>query len=195
MTVLLGYLGRTKKATKDPVLLGYLDRQEQAAKAISNEINMTREFKDLGQQPPEWQKLGPAILTVTDRFKKPDITFVMDLPDIEIYADVHLDRVFHRLFSIALMAGDNITRFHIHHAQNDSDLYLYIGDDGTAIPQERKESLPDLQDDGSGMRGLFIAREILSLTGITLTETGTRDRGSGFVLKIPASYYRYHTRD
>ena len=60
ITVLLGYLGRTRKAVSDPLLIEYLDRQEQAAKAIrTEEFNLTRDFKDLGANPPSGRTSDP----------------------------------------------------------------------------------------------------------------------------------------
>jgi PAS domain S-box-containing protein len=191
ITVLLGYLGRTKKVTRDPVILDYLDRQEQAAKAISTEINLTREFKDLGQQPPEWQNLRPIIQKAMEKYEKSGITFVMDIPQIEIYADVQLDHVFHRLFDGAVQICETISTFRIHLAPDGPDLHITIENDGCSIPADQREQLFDLHADGSGLRGLFLAREILSLTGIRLAESGEPDHGLRFVLEIPVSYFRY----
>jgi signal transduction histidine kinase len=191
ITVLLGYLGRTKKATRDPVILDYLDRQEQAAKAISTEINLTREFKDLGQQPPEWQRLRPIILAATEKYNASAIAFVMDIPEIEIYADVQLDHVFHRLFDGAVQICETITTFRIHVSSDSPELHLTIECDGCSIPADQRKQLFDQHGDSPALRGLFIAREILSLTGIRLAESGETDRGLRFELEIPASYFRY----
>jgi PAS domain S-box-containing protein len=191
ITVLLGYLGRTKKATRDPLILDYLDRQEQAAKAISTEINLTREFKDLGQQAPEWQSLYPVIRKAMEKYEKSGIAFVMDIPDIEIYADVQLDNVFHRLFDGAVQISDTISTFRIHVSPDGQDLHLTIENDGCSIPQDQREQLFDQHSDGSGLHGLFLAREILSLTGIRLRESGEPALGLHFILEIPASYFRY----
>ena len=38
---------------------------------------------------------------------------------------------------------------------------------------------------------MFIAREILSLTGLTLTETGEFGKGARFEMRVPETYYRF----
>jgi PAS domain S-box-containing protein len=190
ITVLLGYLGRTKKATKDPVLLGYLDRQEQAAKSINAEINLTREFKDLGRQPPEWQDLNAIVRTAIENYRETGIDFVADLPGIEVYADVQIDRAFQRLLSATANDQNHVTTVRISLSNPGENLQIILNDDGPGVPPDQKERIFELQSDGTGMQSLFIAREILSLTDITLTENGDYGRGSRFVIEIPASYYR-----
>jgi PAS domain S-box-containing protein len=191
ITVLLGYLGRMKKATEDPVLLKYLDRQERAAKAISDEINLTREFKDLGRQPPEWQDLNVIIRSVIDKYRETGIDFVIDLPGIEVYADVQIDRVFHRLLSASAQDNTNVSHFRISSSVNNETFQIILEDNGPGVPPDQKEQIFELQSNGTGLQRLFIAREILSLTGMTLTENGEYGHGSRFVIEIPASYYRY----
>ena len=39
--------------------------------------------------------------------------------------------------------------------------------------------------------GLFLAREILGITGITIKETGEPDRGVQFEISVPPGAYRY----
>lgn len=38
--------------------------------------------------------------------------------------------------------------------------------------------------------GLFLAREILAITGITIEETGTEGKGAQFIMRIPEGKYR-----
>lgn len=191
ITVLLGYLGRTKKATNDPVLLGYLDRQEKAARAISSEINLTREFKDLGRQPPEWQNIRTVAQTVLDKYTETGITFHTEIPAVEVYADIQLDRVFHSLLSASARDGSRVSHVYISSFMHGENLQLVIADDGIGIAPDQKEQIFEFQSNGSGMHGLFITREILSLTGISIVENGESGKGSRFVIEIPASYYRY----
>ncbi len=40
------------------------------------------------------------------------------------------------------------------------------------------------------MQGLFFAREILSITGITITETGESGKGARFEMAVPKGAWR-----
>ncbi|WP_321504422.1 PAS domain S-box protein [uncultured Methanoregula sp.] len=189
ITVLLGYLGRTKKMVTDPVVLDYIEKQETAAKAIRNEVNLTREFKDLGASPPEWQNVRQVLDTIIRQQDATTSRFTVDLPDIEIYADGQLDHVFERLFETSLPSDKTPPHIRIHSFQKERDLIAVIEYESSGIRPEDKEGIFEVQ--ASKNRGLFMAREILSLTGIKLSETGEYGKNTRFEIGIPDTYFRY----
>ncbi|MDD4137993.1 MAG: PAS domain S-box protein [Methanoregula sp.] len=190
ITVLLAYLGRTKKAITDPLLLDYLNRLEQAAKAIRAEINLTRDFKDMGLRPPKWQSIPSIVAAAVSRYEQKSIRSITDLPEVEIYADGQLDRVFDRLFENSQGQGKGATEIRIHYQIKDGALCIIFEDNGPGFPAGEKSQIFELQGNDPGNRGLFIAREILSLTGISLTEDGEPGNGARFKIRIPDTYYR-----
>jgi len=191
ITVLLAYLGRTKKAVTDPVLLDYLDHQEEAAKAIRTEINLTRDFKDMGLKSPEWQNVPQILDEVISRYEQKPLTITVDIPDVEIYADGQLEHIFDRLVDKFVARHDDNPEIRISYRISDSHLTIIIEDNGPGFSQGEKERLFELQSDGSGDRDLFMAHEILSLTNITLVETGDPGSGARFEIQIPETYYRF----
>lgn len=191
ITVLLAYLGRTKKAVTDPRLLDYLSHQEQAAKAIRSEINLTRDFKDMGIYPPEWQDVSTLITGVATRYAEIPLKISIDLPHVEIYADSQLDHVLDRLLERSLENEDAPREIRVSHRIGDGGFAIIFENDGPGFRPEEKEGIFELRSDGSGSRELFIAREILSLTGITLTENGEFGKGARFEVKVPETYYRF----
>ena len=191
ITVLLAYLGRTKKAITDPVLLDYLSHQEEAAKAIRTEINLTRDFKDMGLKSPEWQKVPRIFEGVISRYEQKPLTIIADIPDVEIYADGQLEHIFDRLLDKFIERHEGTPEIHISHEISDSQLSIIIEDNGPGFSMEGKERLFELQSDGSGDRDLFMAHEILSLTNISLVETGEPGMGARFEIQVPETYYRF----
>ena len=191
ITVLLAYLGRTKKAVTDPVLLDYLDHQEEAAKAIRTEINLTRDFKDMGLKSPEWQNVPQILDEVISRYEQKPLTITADIPDVEIYADGQLEHIFDRLVDKFVERHDDNPEIRISHRISDRHLSIIIEDNGPGFSQEEKDRLFELQSDGSGDRDLFMAHEILSLTNISLVETGDPGNGARFEIRIPETYYRF----
>jgi PAS domain S-box-containing protein len=190
ITVLLAYLGRTKKAVTDPHLLDYLNHQEQAAKAIRAEITLTREFKDMGMHPPAWQNIRAIAEASAGRYRNRPVRVTMELPEAEIYADSQLGRVFDRLFERSLAGTTAASEIRISGRLMDGRLCISFEDNGPGIPRDHKEQVFELQGGDLASRDLFIAREILSLTGISLTETGEPGRGARFELQVPESYFR-----
>jgi PAS domain S-box-containing protein len=191
ITVLLAYLGRTKKAVTDPVLLDYLNRQEQAAKAIRNVITLTKDFKDMGVHPPEWQHLPTFMTGVMRRYERKPVRIDADLPDAEIYADNQLAYVFDRLIDRALATGTEALEVRISHQLREGSLFITIEDNGPGFSADEKTQFFELQNEEPKNRELFLAREILSLTDIVLTENGEPGKGARFVMQVPETYYRF----
>jgi len=191
ITVLLAYLGRTKKAVTDPVLLEYLGHQEDAAKAIRTEINLTRDFKDMGLKSPEWQNIREILAGLVIRHENKPLTISVNLPDVEIYADGQLEHIFDRLVGKFFERHPDNPEIRISHRISDGLLTILIEDNGPGYSVEEKERLFELQGDGSGDRDLFMAHEILSLTNIDLVETGNPLTGACFEIRIPETYYRF----
>lgn len=191
ITVVLAYIARTKKVVTDPLLLDYLNRLDLAAKAIRTEINLTRDFKDMGLRSPEWQNIPAIVAGLTGRYEHRLVRILTDLPEVEVYADGQLEHVFDRLIENSLRTIEGITEIRVHYHIREGSLVIVMVDNGSGFTEEEKSQLFELQSDGSGNRDLFIAREILSLTDISLTETGERGKGARFEIQVPETYYRF----
>jgi PAS domain S-box-containing protein len=189
ITVLLGYLGRAKKIAKDPQLIEYLERQEKAAREIRNELQITRDFKNLGTDSPVWLNIRTIAGLATNYYEDKPVRFIIDLPDIEIYVDPHLERVFFQIFSNSLKTGQKTTYVRVSANEKEHGLFIIIEDDGNGFSGEEKESLFELKSGGEN-NDLFIIHEILSLTGLTLQENGVPGQGTRFEIGVPLSYYR-----
>jgi len=70
-------------------------------------------------------------------------------------------------------------------------LTLVISDDGIGILPTDKERIFYRGFGKNTGLGLFLAREILSITGIAIHETGEYRHGARFEFSIPKGIYRY----
>ena len=71
------------------------------------------------------------------------------------------------------------------------DLVIIVEDDGIGISAEEKENLfPKGFGKHKGL-GFFLSREILSITGIMITETGEHGKGARFEIRLPKGGYRF----
>jgi len=190
VTLLLGYLARSKKRELDPVILDYLKQQELAALAIRDEITVTRDYKDLGTDPPEWLNIREVVASAVARYGESPVTFEIDLPDLFVYADRQMERVFSRMIENAVMALPPPPVVHISANVNESGMIIAVEYNGSGISSEDKEQIFQPGCTLPGMRGLFIIREILSLTGITLSETGMTGKTTRFEIGIPPESFR-----
>jgi signal transduction histidine kinase len=68
---------------------------------------------------------------------------------------------------------------------------VFWEDNGTGIPQSEKEKIFKRGYGKNTGFGLFLVREVLGLTGISIKETGTPGQGSRFGIKVPKEAYRF----
>ena len=98
-----------------------------------------------------------------------------DIPaGTKVFADPLIIKVFYNLMDNAVRYGGKITtiRFSV---QESGDGHLIIcEDDGDGIPADEKERIFERGFGKNTGLGLFLAREILGITGITIRETGER---------------------
>jgi len=106
-----------------------------------------------------------------------------------VFSDPHLPAVFYHLIHNSLKDEMGATRIIITYQVQDEGCVIFVEDDGTGVPDTDKERLFLNREEGSG-HGLFLSSEILSITGITIRETGTSGRGARFEICVPSEGYR-----
>ena len=70
------------------------------------------------------------------------------------------------------------------------NLQITVRDNGVGIPEKDKEHIFERGFGKNTGLGLFLAREVLSLTGIIIRETGMEGTGARFEIVVPQSKYR-----
>ena len=116
----------------------------------------------------------------------------METADIELYADPLLPRVFYNLLINTLHhGGHQLTKVRLSTRLSGESLILIVEDNGTGIPFDKKTKIFEFGcGTGTGF-GLFLIREILGNTGITVTETGEPGKGAKFEILIPKGKFRF----
>ncbi len=193
LTALKANLELAREASAgDDQRTGLIDKELTAAQGIQNLILFTRDYQDIGIQPPEWQDVREVILKSCAGIRLGGITVAVPVSGVEIYADLLLERVFYHLINNAIQhGGDSLTEIRFAGTESFDEYVLACEDNGIGIPPEAKERIFTRQPYiGSGL-GLFISREILSITGIGIRETGTPGEGARFEIRIPRGAYRF----
>jgi signal transduction histidine kinase len=111
---------------------------------------------------------------------------------LEIFADPLLPKVFENLLDNVLRHGKHVTKLSIHYEiQPDNQLMLVWEDDGIGIADEAKTRIFEWGYGKNTGLGLFLIKEILSLSNITIYEAGISGKGARFCLLIPEGKYRF----
>jgi len=188
VSVLLGNLELAKTKSHDPNMASYIGKLESATMAIREQIEFTRVYQDLGSHEPHWHKLDKVI----SRLQIPLLLSIQaDLPHVEIFADPILEKVFYNLLDNAVRHGQKVSNIRVSAREVPGGLVIVWEDDGIGIAATEKEKI-FLREYGkhTGL-GLFLASEICSVTGITISETGIPGAGARFEMLVPKRAYRF----
>jgi PAS domain S-box-containing protein len=192
LTVLLGNLSFAQMAGPGEDISNYLDRVQYAADLIRRQIEFTRDYTDLGVRAPEWQRVSDAIRSATLH----GLPVEDETGDLMIYADPMLATVFSNLMDNSIRHGESATHVRVwSYPEENGDLVLVWEDDGIGIPLDEKERIFERNFGKNTGLGLFLIREILGITGITITETGEPGKGARFEMRVPHGMHRHAESD
>ena len=120
------------------------------------------------------------------------LTLRCSIAGLELYADPLLERVFYNLADNALRYGETIHDIRVRTETRNESLIFIWEDDGIGIPAADKAAIFNRGFGKNTGLGLFLVREILSLTGITISETGEPGKGARFEIVVPKEAFRFN---
>jgi PAS domain S-box-containing protein len=185
---LMGYLEILKDQTHDPDTLAMIDKKiYPVLDDLTEQIAFTRAYQNIGLSSPTWQDIPFHIR----KLHADGIAIRGDVPGLSIYADPLLELVFQNLLDNAIRHGMHVTEIRVSAQETDSGLALIWHDNGAGVEPEIKEKIFDRGFGKNTGLGLFLIKEILLITGITIRETGTFGAGARFELHVPKDAYRF----
>jgi signal transduction histidine kinase len=190
LTALLGFLELSKQDTTDPQLINYLLKEELAANAIRSQILFTRDYQNIGVHSPQWQNVAEAVSLALASIDLHSVLVNVTIPPVEIYADPLLEKVFYNLIDNSIHHGEHVKEIIIRAEECNDTLDLIVEDDGIGIPHTEKERIFRREYFKHTGFGLFLSREILAITNLTVLETGEPGKGARFIIHVPREAYR-----
>ncbi|MDD1744039.1 MAG: PAS domain-containing sensor histidine kinase, partial [Methanomassiliicoccales archaeon] len=190
VTIVLGYLELQKHAISERGKRELQAKTERAVLEIQRQIEFTRDYQQMGTSKPQWQNLSEVILNLPVAKEIKNLQLADCLKGTKIHADPMLGKVFHNLITNSLKHGGGVSQVKIDCIDQLDAMLIVYEDDGKGIEADQKESIFEKGfGNGSGL-GLFLSREILSITGITIKENGTPGKGARFELRVPLGVYQ-----
>ena len=101
-----------------------------------------------------------------------------------------LEKVFFNLLDNAVRHGERVTQIRVSSRPSGEDLVIVWEDNGVGIPADHKERIFERGFGKHTGLGMFLVKEILSLTGIKVTETGEPGKGARFEILVPEGKFR-----
>jgi signal transduction histidine kinase len=189
LVALDGYIEFTESRVSDPNITPLLRTQREIVQKIQHQIDFTRSYQDIGVHRPSWQNVRECIGKTVATIQPQGVSVTVNCPpDLEILADRMLERVFATLLDNSLRYGERVKAIRVSSHNDGSGFVITWEDDGVGIAPDEKEKIfvrrPHQFD-------LFLSREVLEITGITIRETGTYGKGARFEMRVPEGAFRF----
>jgi PAS domain S-box-containing protein len=194
LTVLSGYLALSEEFAHDEKLLGFIKKETTATERINQQIAFTKHYQDIGVLAPQWQNIHDTIMSAKGLLDLSSVDIQVHFSNIEIFADPLLGKVFYNLLENAVRHGKTTTKIQFTSHENGDHLTIICEDNGGGIDRETKKLVFERGYGKNTGYGLFLIREILSITGVTIIENGEPGKGARFEITIPNGSYRYTSK-
>ena len=187
------YLTFSLEKNTDMEIDKYLKACESIVGTIQSQIEFTRIYEEIGLNNPKWQNLSLILRKVKNDLPNSTLNYHSDLEGLMIYADPLLEKVFFTLVENSIRHGGKVTDVKFSYVINESDLTLFYEDNGTGIAKEDKSRIFDKKFGKNTGFGLFLAKEVLYITGMSIKETGIKEIGVRFEIFVPRGAWRLHS--
>ncbi|MDD3977523.1 MAG: PAS domain S-box protein [Methanomicrobium sp.] len=185
------FISLLDKKDLNPDIQPYLGEAVDAVNLIMSQIEFAREYGKVGVNEPLWLSLEEITKELSD--VRAELNF--ECKGIYVYADAMLEKVFYNLFDNTLRHTKGLVLINIRcRIGGDSTLIISWEDNGPGIEDSKKEKI---FESGYGQNtgfGLFLAREILDITKIKISEVGVFGKGATFELSVPKGGYYFEEK-
>jgi len=191
LTVLMGYLDLLKMNQPELSSGTHFGNIIIAAERIQEMIQFTKTYESIGVNAPVWYNIRTLVDTAAKDVDLGHIRLINSLPArTTVFADQLIVKVFFNLIDNAVRYGGKITNIRFSARIHNGDFIIACEDDGDGVPSEEKEKIFQRGLGKNTGLGLFLSREILLITGISILETGEAGNGARFEMTVPPGIFR-----
>ena len=196
LMALQSYLTLLEKKHPDSSHTEYFRKAAIAGQRISAMIQFSKEYEQIGVKAPIWQDCRKLAGTAAKQAPLGKVMVKNDLPSgTEVFADPLIVKVCYNLMDNAVRYGKKITTIRFSADERDGDRIIVCEDDGDGIPAGEKVRIFERGFGKNTGLGLYLSREILSITSITIRETGEPGKGARFEMTVPKGMWRIAGED
>lgn len=188
--VISAYSGMLLENVSDEKALKQLKSMAIASKDIQHLIEFTKEYQELGYKKPAWQLIRNVINSRSIQSVLTGIELSIQGDPVEIYVDLMLEKVLYNLVENSKRHGETVTVITIKIEEAGEELLVTYSDNGVGVAEDEKKLIFKQGHGKNTGMGLFLIREILGLTHITIRECGVPGEGVRFEMKVPKGGWR-----
>lgn len=183
-------VGMLEDSLTEPGNLKLLEKIKNTASGIEMQMLFSREFKEAGVNPPGWVDLDDTLHQSLLTTELDGVNVENDLTGLEVYADPLIRKVFSNLVDNAIRHGNGVSRIRFSYETRGEDVVIICEDDGAGVPEGIKKQIFNKYFGRNHGLGLYLIREILSIYGMTISETGKPGKGATFEIFVPRGTFR-----
>ncbi|MCQ1538365.1 PAS domain S-box protein [Methanocalculus taiwanensis] len=186
MTAIEGYIELIRRKEPDSAVAELLEKIARSTAQILKSFEFMKEYEKIGTSGPTLQEINSSLEPLAGS----QIPITNTCRKLSIIADPLLTKVFSNLLDNTIRHGEDATSITISCEEKDGNLSIIWQDNGTGIPDTMKERIFEYKCGKNNGYGLYLVREILGITGITIHEEGIAGEGARFVLSVPAGRWK-----
>lgn len=191
VTVLLARLEIARSDLSGPDLLCELDRIESDAQSIAALCRLVRDEAEDGNGTPIWHRIDRVVSAAAEQFREAGVRIECAPTAVEVHAAPLFFLVCANLVENAIRhGGPGLSTIRCSCTPEGPDMLVVFEDDGCGVPEAEKERIFLLGVGSNTGLGLYLSREILEMTGITIREVGAPGVGARFELRVPRGSHR-----
>ncbi|HDR74025.1 MAG TPA: PAS domain S-box protein, partial [Methanoculleus sp.] len=157
---------------------------------IRSQITFTGDYQEMGERKPEWQQVEGVITRAAGSVRMNGVALAVETGPLELFADPMLEKVFYNLLDNAVFHGERVEHITVLFREDGDAGVLVVEDDGVGVPASMKTRIFERGFGKVTGYGLFLVKEILDITGISIRETGEEGNGARFEIEVPPGKWR-----
>jgi CheY-like chemotaxis protein/signal transduction histidine kinase len=173
-----------------PDIRSFVNMLGSSINSIQEHLVFSEVYQKIGIQRPRWLSVAGIIEGITASHEFGDISIIHSVGSVEVFTDVMFGKIITNLIENAIMHGERVSMVRIGFLDQITQGVIIIEDDGIGVPEDLKAKIFKRGFGSNTGLGLYYTREILSITGMEIQETGIPDVGARFEIKIPKKGFR-----
>ena len=189
LSVLMGNLEiASMKDPKSP-FMKYLKKATESGENISTILAFSKDYQQMGTEAPSMINIKESCMKGIGTVDAKGVKVHIETGDLVVFADRMLEKVFLNLMDNSVRHGEGVKNIWIRAARSENGLDLKFEDDGVGVPAAEKSRIFELGYGKHTGLGLYLVREILGITDISIVESGEEGKGACFEMHVPSGSF------
>jgi len=189
LSVLMGNLEIASMKDPRSPFMKYLKKATESGENISTILAFSKDYQQMGTEAPSMINIRESCMKGIGTVDARGVKVHIETADLVVFADRMIEKVFLNLMDNSVRHGERVKNIWIRAARSENGLDLKFEDDGVGVPVAEKGKIFELGYGKHTGLGLYLVREILGITDISIVESGEEGKGACFVMHVPSGSF------